>query len=192
MVQRTNNYVDHTCSSHHKLSWLSEWSPQWLTPSHTQLWLTHRWLPHLNQLWGIQRPPGKGGTVGVRKNSSSLMHLFPFAALCTPNFFFNQHYESALIRVQTFIPGSCVVRPMWWFLNKIRWSNKNKYIYKKNSKCCTITLQGPGMLFTFNSWSHLTGPGNQANHHTAEQQGYSDLSHTRMNLVDKCATLVES
>lgn len=45
------------------------------------------------------------------------------------------------------------------------------------------------MLFTYDIWSHLTDPDNQVCHHTAEQQGYSDPSHTGMNLDDMSATL---
>jgi len=59
---------------------------------------------------------------------------------------------------------------------------------------CTKTLWGPLvlMLFTHDSWSHLTGPDNQSCHHTAERQGHSDPSHTGKNPDDTSATLEES
>lgn len=47
-------------------------------------------------------------------------------------------------------------------------------------------------MFTYDSWSHLIGPGNRAGHHTAEQLGYSDLNHTGNNLDDKSVALKDS
>lgn len=47
-------------------------------------------------------------------------------------------------------------------------------------------------MFTYDSWSHLIGPGNHAGRHTAEQLEYSDLNHTGKNLDDKSVALKES
>lgn len=48
------------------------------------------------------------------------------------------------------------------------------------------------MWFTYDSWSHLTGPDNQAGHHTPDSRGYSDPSHIGNNLDDTSAALEES
>lgn len=47
-------------------------------------------------------------------------------------------------------------------------------------------------MFTYDSWSHLIGPGNPAGHHTAEQPGYSGLNCTGKNLGHKSVALKES
>lgn len=47
-------------------------------------------------------------------------------------------------------------------------------------------------MFTYDSWSHLKGPGNHGDHHTAEQPGYSDLNHIGKNLDDRSVALKES
>lgn len=47
-------------------------------------------------------------------------------------------------------------------------------------------------MFTYDSRSHLIGPGNHAGHHTALQLGYSDLNHTGKNLDDRSVSLKES
>lgn len=98
---------------------------------------------------------------------------------------------SLLTNVRTLISGSCPVRPMWSFLNKTHWNNYNKNPRKINAALYACRGQAAiiFMLFTYNSWSHLTGLDNQVGHHTAKQQGYSDLSHTGMNLVNTARTL---
>jgi len=48
------------------------------------------------------------------------------------------------------------------------------------------------MLFTYDSWSHLTDPDNWASRRTAEQRGYSDPSHTGRNRGDTSAVLEKS
>lgn len=47
-------------------------------------------------------------------------------------------------------------------------------------------------MFTYDSWSHLIGPGNHAVHRTAEWPGYSDLNDTGNNLDDRSVALKES
>lgn len=46
--------------------------------------------------------------------------------------------------------------------------------------------------FTYDSRSHLIDPDNRAFHHTAEQQGCSDLNHIGKNLDDMSAALKDS